>query len=63
MWSAGIKLWIHLHMANGASVAVANLAVFITTFVAVIMLGEVFYRTVDAPSQWLAAVGYHWITK
>lgn len=50
-------------MANGTSVAVANLAVFITTFIAVAVLGDVFYRAIDAPSQWLATVGYHWITK
>ncbi|KAF2166637.1 hypothetical protein M409DRAFT_66625 [Zasmidium cellare ATCC 36951] len=62
MWSAGIKLWIHLHMANGTSVALANLAVFITTLVAVILFGEAFYRVVDVPSQWLATAGYYWVT-
>ncbi|KAK4500360.1 hypothetical protein PRZ48_008549 [Zasmidium cellare] len=63
MWSAGIKLWTHIHVVNGTSVALANLAVFFTTLVTIVLFAEAFYRAVDVPSQWLATVGYHWVTK
>lgn len=61
LWSAGIKLFLHLHVELGTSPAVANLAVFVTGVIATAMFGEAYYRGVDLPSQWFASLAYVWL--
>ncbi|KAK4542403.1 hypothetical protein LTR36_006860 [Oleoguttula mirabilis] len=61
-WTAGIMLFLHLH-GHGASTAIANLAVFVTCSLATFLFGEVYYRAVDVPSQWIASQAYSWLLR
>ncbi|KAK5126406.1 hypothetical protein LTR85_010642 [Meristemomyces frigidus] len=62
-WTAGIKLYLHLHLGHGTATATANLAVFVTCAVATLLFAEVYYRTVDLPSQWVARQAYAWLLR
>lgn len=52
IYSAGIKLYLHLH-SKGASDAGATIACLIVSVLIVIPIAEVFYRLVEIPSQGL----------
>lgn len=60
-WTAGVKLYLCLHVALSISTALTKLAVFLACSLATVLLGEVYYRTVDLPSQWLARKTYDWL--
>lgn len=52
---------MHLHIERGTSPALANLAVLVTCSLATLLFGEMYYRIVDLPSQWIASRGYLWL--
>ncbi|GAB7365588.1 hypothetical protein MBLNU230_g6659t1 [Neophaeotheca triangularis] len=59
-WTAGIKMYLHLS-DSGTDKALANFAVFVVATVTTVVFGEVYYRVIDLPSQWLANKGYEWL--
>lgn len=61
-WTAGIKLYLHLH-SRGTSTATANFAVFVTCTLTTLLFAEVYYRIVDLPSQWVAKEAYSWLLR
>ncbi|WPH03548.1 Hypothetical protein R9X50_00642800 [Acrodontium crateriforme] len=61
-WAGGIKLFLHL-TSSGADTATANAAVFFVCTAGTLIGGEIYYRTVDLPSQWVANWAYRWLTQ
>lgn len=61
-WAGGIKLFLHL-TSTGADTATANAAVFFVCTACTLVGGEIYYRTVDLPSQWVANWAYRWLTQ
>ncbi|KAH7072660.1 hypothetical protein BKA63DRAFT_567260 [Paraphoma chrysanthemicola] len=62
VYTAGIKLWMHLHNAGGNE-AVNTLICFIVCTPLVAVASEIFYRLVDNPSVGVARGLWSWMTK
>lgn len=59
-WTGGIKLWLALNNA-GVNTAGANTLVFIVGSLVIAVFSEMFYITIDLPSQWMARKTYLWL--
>ncbi|KAF2772415.1 hypothetical protein EJ03DRAFT_387803 [Teratosphaeria nubilosa] len=62
-WTAGIKLFLHLHTRLGTGVALSNFAVFVTCAAVTFVTAEVYYRTIDLGTQWLARETFAWLIR
>jgi uncharacterized membrane protein len=60
-WTVGIKLFMHFHRHQGLSSPLAKLAVFVISTIATLVSGEVYFRFIDMPSQWLAQHLHLWL--
>ncbi|KAK5257322.1 hypothetical protein LTR16_000991 [Cryomyces antarcticus] len=61
IYTAGIKLWLHLHNTQACSDGTAVLICLVVSLAGVALGAEVFYRLVDTPSRLLAHRMFHWI--
>jgi heme/copper-type cytochrome/quinol oxidase subunit 4 len=61
MYTAGIKLFMHLHVAQGWAESSAVGVCLVACLLIVIVIGELFYRLVDIPSQLFAKGTFDWI--
>ena len=61
-WTAGIHLFLYVHVEQGLSTAATNAVVLIACLLAVFLSAEVYHRVVDLPAQWFAEVVFVWLT-
>ena len=61
IYTAGIKLFMHLRITKSWSFEGATIAALAVCLVSVIPAAEVFYRFIDVPSQKFAHVVFDWI--
>ncbi|KAH8654060.1 hypothetical protein BGZ60DRAFT_386647 [Tricladium varicosporioides] len=61
IYTAGIKLYLHLRTSQGWSDGGAGTMCLFVCLLVTIPAVEIFYRIVDVPSQWLAKGAFDWI--
>lgn len=62
-WTAGIKLYMHLHVERGVAPPLAKLAVFVVGTITTGVGSEVIYRMIDMPSLWIAKETFSWLLR
>lgn len=63
IYTAGIKLFMHLSIEKSLSVEAARVVCLIVCAIMVIVGAEMFHRLVDLPSRKLAFSVYDWIRR
>lgn len=63
IYTAGIKLFMHLSIEKNLSVEAARVVCLFVCAIIVIIGAEVFHRLVDLPSKKLAFTVFDWIRK
>ena len=61
MYTAGIKLFLHLTQDQGSSTDTANVAAFFVCLLTTAATAEVFYRLVDHPADAFARRFFEWL--
>lgn len=62
-WTAGIKLYMHLHVERDVAPPLAKLAVFVVGTITTGVGAEVFHRLIDLPSQRVAKETFSWLLR
>lgn len=60
-WTARWNIYLYLRVSLNISNALTKLTVFITCLLATVLLSEIYYPTIDLPSQWLACKTCEWL--
>lgn len=62
-WTAGVKLYMHLHAERDVAPPLAKLAVFVVGTITTGLGAELFHRLIDVPSQRVANETFSWLLR